>query len=392
MSEEPAGAARRPVEDESTAPLISASDAQPPEAEALRGAAAAWAEVMAERQRSVDVEGQLISAQAPATTPGGPPETVGTAAHPSTRRPPAPVTMRRVLIPLDGSPYAERALPYAAALVSTTGAGATLAHVQVPSGPRTVAYARSVIQSLITETPITEPVEFPTYLRSLRTWMLQYVPDVDIEQIDAPTALAGLTTLHQRRQTDVTVIASHTRQGAGRLIVGSVADGLVREGSALVLVVPPLVDVPMASMPLLTRVLVPLDGSERAERALGPVLGWLEGEVPSELAPRHVMLLTVAATPWALQHAEQYVQAIREVLTPALPGVEITVHVRLGAAAEEIVTAADVGLVSPTGATVRPDLIIMGTHGRSGLGRWLYGSVAGHVLPRVHMPVLLTHP
>lgn len=70
------------------------------------------------------------------------------------------------------------------------------------------------------ETPITEPVEFPTYLHALRTWMLQYVPDADIEQVDAPTALAGLTTLRQRRQTDVTVIASHTRQGADRLIVG----------------------------------------------------------------------------------------------------------------------------------------------------------------------------
>lgn len=126
-------------------------------------------------------------------------------------------------------------------------------------------------------------------------------------------------------------------------------------------------------------------------RHSGPLLGWLGGELPSELAPRHVMLLTVAATPWALRHAEQYVQTVREVLTPALPGVEVTAHVRLSAAAEEIVTAADVGLVSPTGATVRPDLIIMGTHVRSGLGRWLYGSVAGYVLPRVHVPVLLTH-
>jgi nucleotide-binding universal stress UspA family protein len=222
--------------------------------------------------------------------------------------------------------------------------------------------------------------------------MLQYISDVDIEQIDAPTALAGLTALHQRRKIDVTVIASHTRQGAGRLIVGSVADGLVREHAALVLVVPPLADIAKDSMPLLTRVLVPLDGSGLAERALAPVLGWLGAKLPSELAPRHLMLLTVASAPWVLEHALHYLQTLREVLTSALPSVEITAHVRLGAAAEEIVAAADGALISRAGTSMRPDLVIMGTHGRGGLGRWLYGSVAGHVLPRTRVPVLLTHP
>ena len=64
-------------------------------------------------------------------------------------------------------------------------------------------------------------------------------------------------------------------------------------------------------------------------------------------------------------------------------GVNIEVAVPYGDAAESILV--EIGLRSA-------DLVVMCTHGRSGLGRWIYGSVAEQVLHRSPVPVVLVHP
>ncbi len=65
------------------------------------------------------------------------------------------------------------------------------------------------------------------------------------------------------------------------------------------------------------------------------------------------------------------------------PGVTVTGHVLVGYAAEEIVEKADEEKV---------DLIIMGTHGRKGLDRMLFGSVAESVVKNANQPVLTIRP
>ena len=42
--------------------------------------------------------------------------------------------------------------------------------------------------------------------------------------------------------------------------------------------------------------------------------------------------------------------------------------------------------------TVQPDVIVMSTHGRSGIGRWLLGSVADRVMQHSNVPVMLVRP
>jgi nucleotide-binding universal stress UspA family protein len=78
------------------------------------------------------------------------------------------------------------------------------------------------------------------------------------------------------------------------------------------------------------------------------------------------------------QELEQYLLERADVLCAA--GMRVQTAVRVGDPATEIVEAA-----RETGA----DLIAMTTHGRSGLGRLLFGSVAEAVLRRAHVPVFL---
>jgi len=138
------------------------------------------------------------------------------------------------------------------------------------------------------------------------------------------------------------------------------------------------------------RALVPLDGSELAETIIpflveiaGPLdmsvalLRVVEPVPPTVIeASRHVEVENVEAR---LKDAEEYLAPLAATLRAR--GVGVTCLVRRGQpVSDEIVAAA-----REAGA----DLIAMTTHGRSGLGRLLFGSVAEAVLRQAHLPVFL---
>ncbi len=131
-------------------------------------------------------------------------------------------------------------------------------------------------------------------------------------------------------------------------------------------------------------ILVPLDGSDLAEAIL-PQVGDLARAHGAEL-----LLLRVAlahAVPGtdptegqarAVQEAEQYLAALASDLKGK--GLRVSSVVRYGQAANEILAHADAHNV---------DLIAMSTHGRTGVGRWVLGSVAEKVLRAAKTPLLL---
>ena len=151
-------------------------------------------------------------------------------------------------------------------------------------------------------------------------------------------------------------------------------------------------------------VLVPLDGSKLAEKAKR-VLVPLEG---SQLAESIVPLLLQIAGPLAMaivllrvlepltpvmtdgvpividdfearrRHAEEYLTPIAIGLRTR--GIDVHSEIRAGRPDEQILAA---------GRELGVDLIAMSTHGRGGLGRLLFGSVAEHVLRHAEVPVFL---
>jgi nucleotide-binding universal stress UspA family protein len=137
------------------------------------------------------------------------------------------------------------------------------------------------------------------------------------------------------------------------------------------------------------RAMVPLDGSSVAEAIIPFILdiaGPLDMEVVllrvvEPIAPmviegsRHVEVEDIEAR---RTDAEEYLAPVAAALRNK--GVRVESRVRRGNTTEEIVAAA-----RETGA----DLIAMSTHGRGGLGRLMFGSVAQAVLGHVDMPVLL---
>lgn len=129
--------------------------------------------------------------------------------------------------------------------------------------------------------------------------------------------------------------------------------------------------------------LVPLDTSALAEGILCQV------EDLAKMTGAEISLLRVvnirafpgadmkAIEGKAVQRAEEYLGGVAKTLSDK--GFTVTTHVRIGKPAEEILAHAE----------KYADLVVMTTHGRSGLGRWALGSVADRVINQSEKPVLL---
>ncbi len=119
-------------------------------------------------------------------------------------------------------------------------------------------------------------------------------------------------------------------------------------------------------------VIVPLDGSTLAEQALP----YAEAIARKANAPLHLMRVIPADGPAA--NEEEARSYLRE--QAKAYGDRVQISVRMGQPADQIVDGAD-EMIDP--------VIVMTTHGRSGVGRWLYGSVADRVVRGSGAPVLL---
>jgi len=134
------------------------------------------------------------------------------------------------------------------------------------------------------------------------------------------------------------------------------------------------------------KILVPLDGSELAERVLLPAVRW------AEAVQAGLVLLAVVTPQLRSSHPDKvenvvqtrsyeaglYLKGLHKRLMPTL--IEVETAVLSGPAAHTILTYAQENGV---------DLILMTTHGRSGLTRWSLGQVAHKVLRRAPCPVVI---
>lgn len=132
-------------------------------------------------------------------------------------------------------------------------------------------------------------------------------------------------------------------------------------------------------------ILIPLDGSALAETALVKALDiWRDAPDASLVLLRAAEAHRAAMDPTeaqvaAVREAEEYLEGVAA-HARALGAKNVRTSVWYGPAAPSIAEAAE---------TVQADLIVMSSHGRSGVGRFLLGSVAESVLRTTSVPILL---
>jgi nucleotide-binding universal stress UspA family protein len=186
----------------------------------------------------------------------------------------------------------------------------------------------------------------------------------------------------QELESSLIVMGTHGRTGLRRLLTGSVAIAVLRGAHRPVLALRAAL-APRTAEPF-KLILHPTDFSTGSEYAL-KVARSLARDLGARLALLHVAPIPVygEGTMAAELDPEGYWETLEEIRN-RVDGPDLKYqaesHLARGDATEEIIRIAD---------ELGCGLIVMGTHGRTGLGRLLMGNVAESVLPRAHCPVLV---
>jgi nucleotide-binding universal stress UspA family protein len=304
---------------------------------------------------------------------------------------PAPVApFTSILVPLDGSPLAEAALPPAVALAARLGARVTLLHVLEADAPATVHGEPHLVSATAAD----------LYLHAIAArWagrgaeLLTHVhPNL------AHDVARGIAEHTIELGADLIALCTHGHGGVRGFLFGSIAQQVLRRSPAPVLLVEPSYDGRPAPPFDLRVLLLPLDGTPDAREALPlavalaaatrarlhiarvvPTLGKLSGrDIPGAT-------MSPAATSALLDIEQEDARGqLQRILDDQPATLQITAEVRRGDVAEELDRAAE---------RVNADLVIMSTHGRAGLDGFLTGSTAAKLLAHQDRPMLLLrHP
>jgi nucleotide-binding universal stress UspA family protein len=294
--------------------------------------------------------------------------------------------LQSIMVPLDGSPFAEAALPLAGMVAHRAGARVRLALVHPPATPPGAEAATVDVSVQERER---------TYLAATASRLDpsgQIGPDLVLLEGQPGEALAAEL---ERHPAGLVVMATHGRGAVSRMWIGSVADYLIRHVHAPILLVRPRGEGPVYAGNRLDEVLIPLDTSTTSEQivevamavagpaaritlvhVVEPVLGVAEPALPFPMPmdPKLIEELRQMAQARLDRVAERLRQRGTTVVTRVLTG--------MGAAA----------MILEEAARSRYDLIAMTTHGEGGLRRLLVGSVADKVIRGAEIPVLTMRP
>ena len=297
--------------------------------------------------------------------------------------------MTQILVPLDGSPLAEQVLPCAMTLSRGLGSELVLfGAVSIPPDTEEILDKAGVKADALLEQLKAEANE---HLRQVVDHLRERgLPARHVIQCGpAAEAIVGYAEQMDVRQI---VMATHGYNGPNRWAHGSVAERVLQSASVPVLLLRVKETQLSNSRQHMgcQRILVPLDGSVRAERVL-PVVTPIAKALESELVLFQVPIVYVSGWmtgEWflpvqgVLATAEQGAQVYLNYVATRLQdqGVKASTATEIGAVAASIIEYAEANQV---------DLIAMCTHGRTGLRRWTLGSVADRVLRAGRVPILL---
>jgi nucleotide-binding universal stress UspA family protein len=175
---------------------------------------------------------------------------------------------RSLLVPVDGSAFAEHALPLALSIARRAGAGIQLVHVHTSLVDNPKAYG---FDFLAVDAHTME--EHRVYLDTLNQ-RIRKVSSVPLTTSFLEGEIAEtLRVTASSTGTDLVVMTTHGRGPLLRFWVGSVADALVRQLSVPLLLLRPHENgVDLTKEPVIKRMVLPLDGSALAEQILPPAL------------------------------------------------------------------------------------------------------------------------
>ena len=302
--------------------------------------------------------------------------------------------MTAILVPLDGSRFAESVVPLALSVARAMRAELHLVRVhEIIAVP---------IMDAITPMPVIDAALEAESRTGQSADLERSAADLRSSRgLTVHTALLdgnvsdAIVEYARTHAVSLIVSSTHGRTGFARAALGSVATELVRRSGVPTLLLHSADGQAPAAPASFEHVLVPLDGSAHAEVVLPPALSLLSGKrrvtlfrmvapVTVDLAPSPMPMAVVdpVALEAEMAAAREYLEGVAATLRPQ--GFTVDVDVSANVSAPTSIASAI--------ETARPDLVAIATHSRSGFARFVFGSVAESLVALVRTPVLVFHP
>ncbi|MDA0840859.1 MAG: universal stress protein [Planctomycetota bacterium] len=272
-----------------------------------------------------------------------------------------------ILVPLDGTKQSEKIIPHVHTLLKISDAEVTLL---------------SVLEHEVDE----DPVDWQDRNKYAKKNLERISEDLigkgakarfRILTGDPAEEIVLYADLHG---PSLIAMTTHGRSGPVRWIRGSVAERVLRQSRVPILMVNPHTEEISVKSNHFKRILVPLDGSELAERAL-PLAKEFARAYDAELVLFHCEFVQEYPDVVVGRDHQQSQKILKPYYESLLrEGFSVTTKTSFGLAADEILKAA---------VKEHVDLIALTTHGRMGFSRWLFGSTAEGVLRHCTCPVLV---
>lgn len=304
------------------------------------------------------------------------------------------VPFRNILVPLDGSELAEKAITPAIQLASALAGQddadkppVRLILLRVAT-PLTLMAADPVLYDEMIRMSLDEA---QSYLQATAQ-TLTADPALIETQVVSGSPADAIVHFAEENGIDLIVMSSHGRTGSKRWVYGSVAEKVMHHASCATAIIRAHVSVGMFQN---HKVMVPLDGSELAESALDPAMAIATAvksdvlllrvvagrePLPESIDPSGDDVAAALREADALERAEAEAYLQRVYAARSNKHLFFDVQTTSGDVADAIVSFADAQNV---------DLIVISSHGRSGIGRWLHGSVAEKVLRGANCATLI---
>lgn len=290
---------------------------------------------------------------------------------------------KKVVIPLDGSPLASLILDHIPYLLPTPETEFIL--VQVIEAWRYAFNAEGVAAPNIAN-----------YLQeNAEAYLKQQLDLLRAQGYEAQAYVARGDAAHEilhiaaMTGADLIAMTTHGRSGLAHWALGSIAERVLHESTLPVLLVREASNIATAGV---RHLLVPLDGSPQAEQVFTPAMN-LAKDLGAEL-------LLLRAIPTPDEGNQRLLFANKEAATTAFQKWLAEAEEYLGQLAQQfqsagITTAYQASLGDPVQvicdaiAEKKIDMVVLSTHGRTGMSRWYYGSVANKLLRTVQCPLLM---
>ena len=290
---------------------------------------------------------------------------------------------KKILVALDGSALSEMLIDYTAKVVSITGLEAVMFNV-IPPEDKSVLPMHQAYVDMAAEKVVQNSRE-----KAVKAW----------GEVAVGSPAETIKKYARKKGVDFILMATHGRSGFSRIVIGSVADALLRESRIPVwLIRAGIPEKQVKDSSPHGRVMVLLDGSKRAEAALPHVESLAEcfgaeltevelvsvnnvpdiaSDYPSDM-PMSWSKHAAAEKARSQLNTEKYLTSVAEKLQGT--GLDVKWKVLAGDPAAEIAGYA---------GRNNHSLIVMATHLRGRFSRWAFGSVAEKVLLGVTTPVFL---